>query len=270
MVGLFALALFLGVISSVGAGSARPLILAAPGIILSAFTGLGGWSSPLWAPIGGILGAAALVTLTYRLTGDTTVMACAWAAVLTGGALGVRAAATAADDPVRLRAAARASLAGVTLGVLNVLVLEGGMRAGLLSAALLPAWGALVGGLLALGGAVVLGGALAWFAIPTLVVSAVGGAWLALSQFPDSQRLALIWPVAVVGMCVGLSIAAWRLGNRKLQQTARMATAVSLVTLAPRLAAGGARSLMLPLLGVGALLMVMGRGGAAEPPAHTE
>lgn len=39
--------------------------------------------------------------------------------------------------------------------------------------------------------------------------------------------------------------------------------------LAPRLAAGGARSLMVPLLGAAALLLVAGRGEASESPART-
>lgn len=143
------------------------------------------------------------------------------------------------------------------------------MRAGLLNLTALPAWEALVGGVLALGAALLLGGALAWFAIPTVVVSSVGGSWLALSQLPDTERFALVWPVVVVGMGAGLYIAAWRLGKQKLQQTSRMATAMCLVMLAPRLAAGGARSLMLPLLGAAALLMVAGRGGTSETSVGT-
>lgn len=93
-----------------------------------------------------------------------------------------------------------------------------------------------------------------------MAAAAVGGLWLALEPLANSQRFVFIWPAIVVSIGAGLCIAAWRLGNQKLRQASSTATALSQVLLAPRLSGGGARPLVLPMVGLTALLLFAGRG----------
>lgn len=208
-----------------------------PGMILGSCTALGVGPAPLTGILEGVIAATILAALAQQLTGDGAIGACMWAFLLADGALGWRAAGY--GEPVRRRAGTRIALTGLALGGLNLALLEVGVRSGLIQTTVFPAWAALTGGLLAIGAALAVGGALAWLAIPAMVAAAVGGLWLILEPLASSKRFVFIWPAIVVSIGAGLYMAAWRLGNQKLRQASSRLTALSLVLLAPRLAGGG-------------------------------
>lgn len=258
---LAVLIVVVGAASLVLAHSLTPLWSMVPAVTLLGFTLFDGWRAPMMAALAGALLAALAAVVIERATDHPIIWAISWALVLLGGAWGWIAAAGGRSDADARAAGMRVARVALIGGGLNLAALAGLDALGLLPPALLIPWYCLVGGGSALGAALLLGGALAWLAVPAAVALIEGAAQIGAPWLPDIQPLAMLWPALVVGMGGGAYLAARRTGNRAWQRNSRMITAFSLVMLVPRaLGQGESRKLMLPLMAAGALLLLGGRG----------